>query len=89
MLGHQLCAAVTAAIVVAISLAENVAAGPPKSSSVEVLETRRALPIWDGHIVQSIRDSRFVAGVLGRASPEVYTTNASLDLSWSNAELFS
>ncbi|KAJ4416545.1 hypothetical protein N0V82_006667 [Gnomoniopsis sp. IMI 355080] len=81
--------AITAALIAVVSLSgTGLAAGPFGASAVEVLDVRRASVPWNDHILRDIRDSRLVTAVLGRASPDIYKTNASLDLSWSNAELF-
>lgn len=90
MLGRRVYTAVVAALVAAISLTGTVAAGPSSSSPVEVLETHRQPALWNGQGTETLRNIRdsIVAGLRHRASPVVQKTNASLDLSWSNAELF-
>lgn len=90
MLAHRVYTLITAAYVAAADLPGPVPAGSPGSSAVEVLEVRRhSLPWNDHNILRDIRKSRLVTAVLGRASPDIYKTNASLDLSWTDAELFS
>lgn len=81
--------AATAALIAVVSLGGTaLAAGSSGASAIDVLDVRRASRPWNDHFLRDIRDSRLVTAVFGRASPDIYKTNASLDLSWSNAELF-
>lgn len=89
MLGHQVYTAAMQLLLAAVCLAGTVTAGSSGSSVVEVLDIHRSSLPFGGHMLRDIRESRLVTAVLGRAASHVYTTNASLDLSWSNAELFS
>lgn len=62
----------------------------PMDAPVQVLETRRSAPQLGHEALRGLQQDLFSAVThSSRSEPDLYKTNGSLDLSFSNAELFS
>ncbi|KUI71684.1 hypothetical protein VM1G_07404 [Cytospora mali] len=79
----------TYAVVAALSLSQ-ASAKPAKSSApVQLLETRRHEGSFGNDALWGLRRDLVKAGLEQRKSDNIYKTNGSLDLSWSDATLYS